>query len=542
MNKLIVVAASLLLFAPVLLPVMAFAEAANTESNALSPKEAKALFSATKKLSKKDPEAMFALANMYADGVGVRQDQPRALSSFKKAAKKGHAGAQYELALRHLNRQVSYGLSVTNGDVAGAKRKQMAKRQVNAAELFRQSADQGYAPAQYALGQAYLKGEGVTRSTETGIDWLSRAGAQGLVDVEYKFEGANYWGSEISILRNWTDMQECARSCEQDSSCVVASYSDQSALAGYANTCVLRNKVGPRHTEQQGIFSWVKPSAAPRKARVVEPIGPASTGQEPATLAVLTLYNWKDSGTEAELEAATQSIVDGLTEQYGLSVSRWTRPDKVLHNNELRPIAKKSGARYVFQGFFERKRGRIEISVLFYDVRARPYPLWSDSRRTGEDRARDGVTGQFVKVDRDLSWVIDEFTRKIYKTIDSMESARPPPTHFTAVSDGQVVADSPDAFGERGGLNYLRNSTEPFTGVIKRWWPGERLRYEKHYVGGRLHGSYKEWREDGQVRAQGNMIDGKREGQWYLRSGMRIDGYCYRDGIAYQAVPQKACE
>lgn len=154
------------------------------DSAPLDPAEAKALFAATKKRSGKDPQAMFELASMHGDGIGTRKDWTRELSSYKKAAKKGHAGAQYELAVRHINGTVSYGLSITNGDVAAAQRAQNAKRQVNAAKLFTQSAEQGYAPAQYALGQAYLRGEGVTQNVDTGVEWLSKAGAQGMLEAQ----------------------------------------------------------------------------------------------------------------------------------------------------------------------------------------------------------------------------------------------------------------------------------------------------------------------------------------------------------------------
>ena len=157
---------------------------ATAESTALSPAEAKALFAATKKNAKKDPQAMYDLARMYGDGIGTRKDWTRELSTFKKAAKAGHAGSQYELARRHLDGTVSYGLSITNGDVAGAKRKQLAKKQKNAAELYTRSANQGYALSQYELGKAYMNGEGVAQNTDTGIDWLSKAGAQGLLEAQ----------------------------------------------------------------------------------------------------------------------------------------------------------------------------------------------------------------------------------------------------------------------------------------------------------------------------------------------------------------------
>ena len=80
-------------------------------------------------------------------------------------------------------------------------------------------------------------------------------------NAAYVLEKANYWGSEFAVLRNWSDMQECARLCDEDSACVVASYLDQTA-GDYANTCVHRSKVGSRHPEQSNVFSWVRPSAA----------------------------------------------------------------------------------------------------------------------------------------------------------------------------------------------------------------------------------------------------------------------------------------
>ncbi len=156
--------------------------AQEAESRSMSEAELKALIKTTKKRSREDPQAMFELARLY------EQRGPNshylAMGSYKKAARKGHAGAQYELALRHLDGTVPYSLTVTNGDVAAAEKKQMARRQVNAAELLTQSANQGYMLAQHALGRAYLNGEGVTQSTDTAIEWISKAGAQGLIEAQ----------------------------------------------------------------------------------------------------------------------------------------------------------------------------------------------------------------------------------------------------------------------------------------------------------------------------------------------------------------------
>jgi TPR repeat protein/sugar lactone lactonase YvrE len=151
-----------------------------SESKGMSRDERKQLIAATKKRAKADPQAMFELANLYADAG----DKIRSLSSFKKAAKKGHAGAQYELALLHLDGTVSYSLTITNGDREAALRNQMARRQVKAAEILAQSANQGYGLAQYALGRAYQNGEGVEQSSDTAIDWYSKAGSQGVYEAQ----------------------------------------------------------------------------------------------------------------------------------------------------------------------------------------------------------------------------------------------------------------------------------------------------------------------------------------------------------------------
>jgi hypothetical protein len=76
----------------------------------------------------------------------------------------------------------------------------------------------------------------------------------------YTFENANYWGAgKTKGMKNPLEMQECARLCDEDPSCVVASYHDETASGGYANTCTLRHEVGERHPEQTSVHSWVKP-------------------------------------------------------------------------------------------------------------------------------------------------------------------------------------------------------------------------------------------------------------------------------------------
>ncbi len=94
-------------------------------------------------------------------------------------------------------------------------------------------------------------------STAPNVD--NAASNKTLQNTEYTFEAANYWGKEIEVVDNITDEQECARLCLANSSCKIATYSDETAGGRWSNTCTLRHGKGPRHTEQVGIYSWIKP-------------------------------------------------------------------------------------------------------------------------------------------------------------------------------------------------------------------------------------------------------------------------------------------
>jgi PAN domain len=75
----------------------------------------------------------------------------------------------------------------------------------------------------------------------------------------YTFEAINIWGSELDIIKNFTNQQECARLCDINPACKVASFHGSHATGGWAHTCVLRREAGARHPEQIGIYSWIKP-------------------------------------------------------------------------------------------------------------------------------------------------------------------------------------------------------------------------------------------------------------------------------------------
>jgi hypothetical protein len=99
------------------------------------------------------------------------------------------------------------------------------------------------------------------QSTDVAIRETNKACeyAEGSGPVPHRFEAANYWGNDYSIIKGQHDPEECARLCESDPRCKIAAFCDSTAQGGWAYTCVLRSGVGPRHTEEIGIRSWIKP-------------------------------------------------------------------------------------------------------------------------------------------------------------------------------------------------------------------------------------------------------------------------------------------
>ena len=118
-------------------------------------------------------------------------------------------------------------------------------------------ADQAVAQAQPHAGQPGLPSSTLpTAPFDGGAAATAPVLAPGAL---YRFERANYWGNHYETIANATHLQACAQRCDEDSKCRVASFSGPGAPRPWANTCVLRHAIGPRHTEQPDIVSWVKP-------------------------------------------------------------------------------------------------------------------------------------------------------------------------------------------------------------------------------------------------------------------------------------------
>ncbi|MEH6347566.1 MAG: PAN domain-containing protein [Bermanella sp.] len=74
---------------------------------------------------------------------------------------------------------------------------------------------------------------------------------------KYEFEKANYWSEAILEVHDISSRYECAKLCESNQACKVASYHSKES-GGWDKTCILRVSATNKHLNQSGIVSWVK--------------------------------------------------------------------------------------------------------------------------------------------------------------------------------------------------------------------------------------------------------------------------------------------
>ena len=115
------------------------------ETNAV---RAAALFSSAADLN--DAEGHWRFSQCLERGIGTKPQPGEAVRHLEAAARLGHARAQYTLGLR-------------------------TKDRAQAAEWFRKSAEQGYAPAQAKFGDCLIYGSGVAKDSSAAVRWYTRA-------------------------------------------------------------------------------------------------------------------------------------------------------------------------------------------------------------------------------------------------------------------------------------------------------------------------------------------------------------------------------
>lgn len=114
--------------------------------------------------------AIFALGMMYVEGrAGLERDPAKAKLQFERAAALGHPAAAYNLGLLALGGH-------------GGPRDPAA-----AAQWFRQAADLGNADAQYAYAVMLKEGNGVPADPAGAAAYMARAAGQDLVEAQIDY-------------------------------------------------------------------------------------------------------------------------------------------------------------------------------------------------------------------------------------------------------------------------------------------------------------------------------------------------------------------
>ena len=64
-------------------------------------------------------------------------------------------------------------------------------------DWYRKAAQQGYASAQYHLGECYYYGKGVVQKYNTAVEWYRKAAQQGYASAQYSLANCYYNGRGI---------------------------------------------------------------------------------------------------------------------------------------------------------------------------------------------------------------------------------------------------------------------------------------------------------------------------------------------------------
>src|SRR5580693_6999131 len=167
-------------------------------------------------LDRKDPKSMTLLGELYANGLGVPQDDKKAAEWYELAAARGDPSAMFALAIFSLegraglrDRQKSaqlmadaakLGHPIAAYDLALLYIEgQLFPQDFNrAAELLRVAANAGNPQAEYALGTLYKEGRGVSKDLHEAVYLFGLAALADYTDAEVEYAIALYNGDGVT--------------------------------------------------------------------------------------------------------------------------------------------------------------------------------------------------------------------------------------------------------------------------------------------------------------------------------------------------------
>lgn len=136
-----------------------------------------------------DADAQYNLAQAYRRGTGVVKDMAQAEALYRKAATKGHAQAETNLALILFQ----------------------ASEKTAALPWFEKAAAQGEPRAQYVLGTALFNGDGIAKDWPRAYAMMSRATAAGVAPARASLKQMETWLSPTEKREGTSQAQRLAK-------------------------------------------------------------------------------------------------------------------------------------------------------------------------------------------------------------------------------------------------------------------------------------------------------------------------------------------
>ncbi len=134
-----------------------------------APNPQKAIENYNKALSLKDDYALFSLARIYYDGVGIPKDFNKAFSYYTKSASNGNVGA------RHKIMEMTY------------KGEGTAKNPKKVFPYFLNRAKHGDMYAQNYIAKMYRDGEGTSSDRTKAMDYFKKSAVAGHTESQYLY-------------------------------------------------------------------------------------------------------------------------------------------------------------------------------------------------------------------------------------------------------------------------------------------------------------------------------------------------------------------
>ena len=194
--------------------------------------------------------AQLHLGYMYEEGLGVSQDNAKAVEWYRKAAEQGHATAQCNLGIMYENgRGVSqdyakavewYRKSAEQGDADAQcnlgymyiNGLGVSEDYAKAAEWYRKSAEQGHAVAQNNLGIMYENGRGISQDNAKAVEWYRKSAEQEDADAQYNLGKMYEYGRGVS--QDYAKAEEWYRKSAEQGNARAVEWYRKSAEQGHA--------------------------------------------------------------------------------------------------------------------------------------------------------------------------------------------------------------------------------------------------------------------------------------------------------------------